>query len=104
MALTSTKSLGHGGIGLHGDTPKKLFDELQGLTTATVTGAGAGVDITLTGIAAVDTIQSVVSFSGGVPTVIAKNTVTVKANAINIVGATTGAVLLVTYFRKAGAV
>ena len=104
MSFESTKGLGHGGAGMHGDGPRKLFAELQGLTTRVVSGAAAATDIPVTGIAVGDTIQSVLSFTGGVPSLVATNTVTVKAGAISLSGASTGAVLVVNYYRKAGPV
>ena len=102
MSLEPTKHLGHGGIGMDGDKPKKLFDELQGLTTQVVAGTTANTDIPVTGIAAGDTIQSVVAFAGGTPSLITTNSVTVKAGAIAISTNTTGSSLVVTFFRKAG--
>lgn len=69
--LESNSQLGKGGAGFHGTgtgTAAAMLKELQGLTRTLVDGAAADTNIPITGIAAEDTLVSVIEWNAGVPT------------------------------------
>lgn len=92
-----------GGAGLHGDEVLQLakaLGEARRVKTAVVNGAASSSPITVTGLAAEDTLQSVVEYAAGVP---ADRTgvSSIDANGKLVVAATTtGNKLVVTWFDK----
>jgi hypothetical protein len=80
-----------------------ILQELQGRRQSLVTGGASAVQLTLTGIATTDTIQSVIRFHTGVPSDVTAQASIPATGKIAITGTdTTGDMLLVSWFRKAG--
>ena len=96
-----------GGGGLHGDAAVKLaagLKELQRVRVAVVTGnVAANADLTLTGVATVDTIAAVIQQDTASKALEPHTgTVTVTAaNTIRTTAATTGKNLIVLWYDKA---
>lgn len=59
MSLNSLQLLGHGGVGMNNRLPA-ILQELQGLKMEVLVGAGAGANIAVPAITAVDTILGAV--------------------------------------------
>lgn len=105
MSFESTKGLGHGGAGMHGDGPRKMITELQGLTTAVVLGGPANTDLPIPEMSAGDTIQSILATSDGTaPALIPNNVATCKNGAVSLSMFTSTITLVINYYRKAGPV
>lgn len=84
------------------DTTKSLaIGELQRLKTKVVAGAGAGVNIPVTGIATVDTLQSVTMFAAGVPSDVTSAASITSAGNIQLAAvSSTGNMLMVNFWDK----
>lgn len=102
MALETIKNnFGQGGSLLSGTGPgmlKNILKELQGLSFGIYTGVGAGSDITITGMAAEDTVIAVLDIT--TPANLLTTNFTPKANALTSVAATTGKNLIVVWANK----
>lgn len=103
--IPSNLGLG-GGEGLHGDEVLQLakaLTELQRSSTTVATGAAASTPIPVTGLAADDTLQSVLAYNAGVPTdVTADCTIDVNGDLV-CTDDTTGMQLVVAWWAKAPA-
>lgn len=91
-----------GGAGLHGDEVLQLakaLAEARRVATATVAGDAASTPIPVTGLAAEDTLQSVVEYDTGVPAVVTDATIDANGDLV-VDHDTTGNTLLVTYWDK----
>jgi len=76
------------------------INELQGLTTAVAAGAGAVTNIAVAGIKLTDTLQSVVMFTAGVPSVVTDASITSAGNIQCAATVTTGNTLVINYYVK----
>lgn len=100
MAMEVLTVAGQSGLAL--DEASDLIaaiTELQGLRVDVVAGAGANTNIPITGILTTDTLLAVLMFAAGVPTKRSDASITSNGN-IQVVGATTGNVLVVFWFNK----
>lgn len=93
-----SSQFGSGGTGLTDGKLREALLQLQSLTTKVADGAAADADITVPGLAAGDVVQSVIAYSGGAPADAGAGTVTATGK-LRLVGATTGAKLVVTYYK-----
>jgi hypothetical protein len=104
MTLETNASLGAGGTGFHGRGPgtaERMIRELQAVKSAVVAGAAADADITVTGIMADDTLESVTMFDTGVPSdVTAEASITDDDTVVLDTTNSTGNQLLVRWWTK----
>ena len=99
MALKAmSPSFGSGGAGLSDGTLKGILGELRGLTTVVVDGAAANTNIAIAGLKVDDHIQSVVQYTGGVPSVLTPSAQT--AGNLQFAAVTTGNKLVVNFYKK----
>ena len=103
MALEKLSALfGQGGTGLAGqgaDTLFTILKELRGISVGVYAGVGAGTDITIASMAAVDTIVAVIDLT--TPSNLLPTDFVPKAGKLTSINATTGKNLLVVWFNKA---
>lgn len=77
------------------------ISELQSLTTETAAGAAANANIAVAGIAIGDTLQSVVMFASGVPSIVTSEASVTSAGNIQLTTTvSTGNTLVVNFFVK----
>jgi len=78
----------------------EAISELQGLTTIVVAGAAALTNIAVAGLGIKDTLQSVVQYTGGVPSVVLDASITAAGVIQTAVTITTGNTLVVQFYKK----